>query len=93
MYKPNFPLTMKFLFHTLLTCLSAKTTAFNEIPLKIQYLGYAILTKYDFNYSQALFSDLVSNVKKIHNGKNVAFLMYPRLLSYYLQKHVSKKGF
>ncbi|KAJ0920345.1 hypothetical protein HanRHA438_Chr05g0240291 [Helianthus annuus] len=33
MFKPNFPPPMKFLFHTLLTCLSNKTTAFNEIPL------------------------------------------------------------
>ncbi|MFS8033638.1 hypothetical protein Hanom_Chr17g01571901 [Helianthus anomalus] len=36
-FKPNFPAPMKFFFHTLLTCVSAKTTAFNEIPLKIQY--------------------------------------------------------
>ncbi|MFS7944742.1 hypothetical protein Hanom_Chr06g00515861 [Helianthus anomalus] len=73
MFKPNFPAPMKFFFHTLLTCLSTKTTAFNEIPLNIQYLGYAILTNYDFNYSQALFSDLVSNVKNIQKGKKAAF--------------------
>ncbi|MFS7962101.1 hypothetical protein Hanom_Chr08g00722691 [Helianthus anomalus] len=64
MFKPNFPPPMKFLFHTLLTCLSNKTTAFIEIPLKIQYLGYAIFTKADFNYSQALFTDLVNILKK-----------------------------
>ncbi|MFS8025097.1 hypothetical protein Hanom_Chr16g01470931 [Helianthus anomalus] len=80
MLKPNFPLLMKFFFHTLLTCLSAKTIAFNEIPLRIQYLGYAILTNSDFNNSQALLQDLVSNVKKIEKGKNATFLMYPRLL-------------
>ncbi|MFS7996312.1 hypothetical protein Hanom_Chr12g01128461 [Helianthus anomalus] len=45
MQKGNFTPPMKFLFHTLLTCLSNKTTAFNEIPLKIQYLGYAIMSK------------------------------------------------
>ncbi|MFS8020994.1 hypothetical protein Hanom_Chr16g01422281 [Helianthus anomalus] len=88
MYKPNFPPPKKFLFHTLLTCLSAKTTAFNEIPLNIQYLGYAILTKSDYNLSQALFSDLlndVKNVKKLKKGvRSNAFLLYPRLLSYYL---------
>ncbi|MFS7997768.1 hypothetical protein Hanom_Chr12g01145831 [Helianthus anomalus] len=50
MFKPKFPPPMKFLFHTLLTCLSNKSTAFNEILLKIQYLGYAILTKTNFNY-------------------------------------------
>ncbi|MFS7946193.1 hypothetical protein Hanom_Chr06g00533111 [Helianthus anomalus] len=51
MQKGEFPPTMKFLFHTLLTCVSNKTTAFNEIPLKIQYLGYAIMSKTYFNYS------------------------------------------
>ncbi|MFS8019862.1 hypothetical protein Hanom_Chr15g01408671 [Helianthus anomalus] len=65
MYKLNFPPPMKFFFDTLLTYLFAKITAFKEIPLKIQYLGYAILTKSDSNYSQPLFSDLVSNVNNI----------------------------
>ncbi|MFS7893746.1 hypothetical protein Hanom_Chr07g00623431 [Helianthus anomalus] len=51
MQKGEFPPPMKFLFHTLLTCVSNKTTAFDEIPLKIQYLGYAIIAKTDFNYS------------------------------------------
>ncbi|MFS8022335.1 hypothetical protein Hanom_Chr16g01438281 [Helianthus anomalus] len=41
--KGDFPPPMKILFHTLLICVSNKTTAFNEIPLKIQYLGYAIM--------------------------------------------------
>ncbi|MFS8002790.1 hypothetical protein Hanom_Chr13g01206231 [Helianthus anomalus] len=72
MYKPNFPPPMKFLFHTLLTCLSNKITAFNEMPLKILYLGYAILTNTGFNYSQLLFADLVNNLKNIKNEKNVA---------------------
>ncbi|MFS7943988.1 hypothetical protein Hanom_Chr06g00506711 [Helianthus anomalus] len=93
MYKPNFPPPMKFLFHTLLTCLSNKTTTFNEKPLKIHYLGYGILTKTDFNYSKELFTDLVNNLKNIKNGKNVAFLMFPRFLSYYPQKHVPQKAF
>ncbi|MFS7953596.1 hypothetical protein Hanom_Chr07g00620591 [Helianthus anomalus] len=41
--KGNFPPETRFLFHTLLLCVSNKTTYFNEIPLKIQNLGYAIL--------------------------------------------------
>ncbi|MFS7986790.1 hypothetical protein Hanom_Chr11g01014381 [Helianthus anomalus] len=35
MQKGEFPPLMKFLFHTLLTCVSNKTTAFNEISLKV----------------------------------------------------------
>ncbi|MFS7911459.1 hypothetical protein Hanom_Chr02g00118331 [Helianthus anomalus] len=93
MFKPNFPPPMKFLFYTLLTCLSNKTTAFNKIPLNIQYLGYAILNKTDFNYSQALFTNMVNNLKNVKNGKNVAFLMLLRFLSYYLQKKLPQKAF
>ncbi|MFS7986753.1 hypothetical protein Hanom_Chr11g01013991 [Helianthus anomalus] len=63
MQKREFPPPMKFLLHTLLTCVSNKATTFNEIPLKIQYLGYAIMSKTDFNYSQEIFNDLVKNVK------------------------------
>ncbi|MFS8007412.1 hypothetical protein Hanom_Chr14g01260711 [Helianthus anomalus] len=88
-FKPNFPADMKFFFHTLLLCLSAKTTAFNEIPLSIRYLGYAILTKSDFKFSQVLFNDLVSNFNNMKKGK--CFLMHPRLLSIYIQSQVSKK--
>ena len=69
MQKGEFPPPMKFLFHTLLTCVSNKTTAFNEIPLKIQYLGYAIMSKTYFNYSQALFTDLVNNGKMLKKRK------------------------
>ncbi|MFS7912262.1 hypothetical protein Hanom_Chr02g00127991 [Helianthus anomalus] len=73
---------MKFLFHTLLTCVSNKTTAFNEIPLKIQYLGYTIMSKTDFNYSQEIFTDLVKNVKNIKEKKPQAFLLFPRFLCF-----------
>ncbi|MFS7911461.1 hypothetical protein Hanom_Chr02g00118351 [Helianthus anomalus] len=73
MFKPNFPPPMKFLFYTLLTCLSNKTTAFNKIPLNIQYLGYAILNKTDFNYSQALFTNMVNNLKNIKMGRMLLF--------------------
>ncbi|MFS7947190.1 hypothetical protein Hanom_Chr06g00545201 [Helianthus anomalus] len=49
--KGDSPPPMKFVFHTLLISVSNKTT-FNEIPLKIQYLGYAIMAEVDFNYSK-----------------------------------------
>ncbi|MFS8006309.1 hypothetical protein Hanom_Chr14g01247721 [Helianthus anomalus] len=93
MKKGEFPPHMKILFHTLLTCVSNKTTAFNEIPLKIQYLGYAIMTKTNFNYSQALFTDLVNNVKNVKEKKPTTFMFFPRFLSYYLQKKITKQTF
>src|ERR1044071_466790 len=35
-FKKFFPPVMKFFFHTLLLCVFAKSTSFNEIPLRIQ---------------------------------------------------------
>src|SRR5581483_6060055 len=93
LYKKFFPPVMKFFFHTLLLCASAKTTSFNEIPLRIQYLGYAMLSDSDFNLSQGLFLDLVSNVKAIKSGSNNAFLLYPRILSVILQKILPENDF
>ncbi|KAJ0870631.1 hypothetical protein HanRHA438_Chr11g0502661 [Helianthus annuus] len=82
--KGYFPPATRFLFHTLLMCVSNKTTSFNEIPLKIQNLGYTILQDEDFNYSQEIFNDLVKNVE------NKSFLLFPRFLSYYFEKKFSK---
>ncbi|MFS8007818.1 hypothetical protein Hanom_Chr14g01265451 [Helianthus anomalus] len=87
--KGDFPPPMKFLFHTLLICVSNKTTVFNEIPLKIQYLGYAIMAGVDFNYSQEIFNDMVKNINNTKQKKK-PFLLFPRFLSYYLQQKIPK---
>ena len=82
--KGYFPSATRFLFHTLLLCVSNKTTSFNEIPLKIQNLGYAILQEENFNYSREIFKDLVNN------AETKSFLLFPRFLSYYFEKKFSK---
>ncbi|KAJ0521289.1 hypothetical protein HanIR_Chr10g0469181 [Helianthus annuus] len=82
--KGFFPPATRFLFHTFLVCISNKTTSFNEISLKIQNLGYAILQGENFNYSQVIFNDLVKNVE------TKSFLLFPRFLSYYFEKKFSK---
>ncbi|MFS7940311.1 hypothetical protein Hanom_Chr05g00462941 [Helianthus anomalus] len=66
-------------------CASNKTTSFNEMPLKIQCLGYAILNNKDYNYSQEIFNDMVKNVD------NKTFLLFPRFLSYYFEQKFEKK--
>ncbi|MFS7961961.1 hypothetical protein Hanom_Chr08g00721081 [Helianthus anomalus] len=81
--KGSFPSATRFLFHTLLMCVSNKTTAFNEIPLKIQYLGYAILQDENFNYSQVIFNDLVKKC-----GENNFFIV-----SKVFELLLSEKGF
>ncbi|MFS8016624.1 hypothetical protein Hanom_Chr15g01370751 [Helianthus anomalus] len=82
--KGFFPSATRFLFHTLLMCDSNKTTSFNEIPLKIQNLGYALLQEENFNYSKVIFNDLVKIVE------TKSFLLFPRFLSYYFEKKFSK---
>src|ERR1043165_6880308 len=52
-----------------------------------------MLSNSDFNLSQGLFMDLVSNVKAIKSGSNNAFLIYPRILSVILQKVLPEKVF
>jgi hypothetical protein len=52
-----------------------------------------MLSDSDFNLSQGLFMDLVSNVKAIKSGSNNAFLIYPRILSVILQKVLPEKVF
>ncbi|MFS7907227.1 hypothetical protein Hanom_Chr01g00068811 [Helianthus anomalus] len=93
MQKGIFPPPMKFMFHTLLICVSTKTTAFIEIPLKIQYLGYAIMLKTDFNYSQALFTDLVNNVKNVKEKKKHNFSCVPKVLKLLFKTKTSCKSF
>ena len=52
----------------------------------MQYLGYAILTKSNFIFSQILFNDIVNNHNNIAKGKG--FLIHPRFLSLYLQNQL-----
>ncbi|MFS7947266.1 hypothetical protein Hanom_Chr06g00546191 [Helianthus anomalus] len=85
--------SIKFFFHTLLVCLSANTTSFNENPLKTQYLGYVILTNTDYRLSQTLFMDMVANIKTIKRQTSNPFLLYPWLLSVYLQKVLKQENF
>ncbi|MFS8033735.1 hypothetical protein Hanom_Chr17g01573101 [Helianthus anomalus] len=90
LFKPKFPPKMNFFFHTLLVFLSLKTTSFNKIPLKARYLGYAILRNLNHKLSHILFLDLVANLRAIKQGTCNPFLIYPRLLSFYL-KNVLRK--
>ncbi|MFS7997508.1 hypothetical protein Hanom_Chr12g01142621 [Helianthus anomalus] len=78
-FKSNFPPEMKSFFHILLICLSTKTTSFNELPLKTQYLGICYFENANYQLSQTPFLDMVGNVKARKRGTTKIFLMYPRL--------------
>ncbi|GKC34390.1 hypothetical protein Tco_1046774, partial [Tanacetum coccineum] len=73
-YKSFFSPQWKFLIHTILQCLSAKTTAWNEFSSTMASAIICLATNQKFNFSKYIFESMVKNLKNV-SGK---FLMYPR---------------
>ncbi|GJX66379.1 putative ribonuclease H-like domain-containing protein [Tanacetum coccineum] len=74
-YKAFFSPQWKFLFHTILQCLSAKTIAWNEFSSTIASAIICLATNQKFNFSKYIFESMVKNLDNA--GK---FLMYPRFV-------------
>ncbi|GJW30168.1 hypothetical protein Tco_0047043 [Tanacetum coccineum] len=72
-YKAFFSPQWKFLIHTILQCLSAKTTSWNEFSSTMASAIICLATNQIFNFSKYIFDNMV----KILEG-GVKFLMYPR---------------
>ncbi|GJR01582.1 putative ribonuclease H-like domain-containing protein [Tanacetum coccineum] len=72
-YKAFFSPQWKFLIHTVLQCLSAKTTAWNEFSSTMASAIICLTTNQKFNFSKYIFESMVKNLDNV--GK---FLMYPR---------------
>ncbi|GKB43047.1 hypothetical protein Tco_0887989 [Tanacetum coccineum] len=73
-YKAFFSPQWKFLIHTILQCLSAKTTAWNEFSSTMASAIICLATNQKFNFSKYIFESMVKNLENV-SGK---FLMYPR---------------
>ncbi|GKD64007.1 hypothetical protein Tco_1306115 [Tanacetum coccineum] len=73
-YKAFFSPQRKFLIHTILQCLSAKTTAWNEFRSTMTSAIICLATNQKFNFSKYIFESIVRNLDNL-SGK---FLMYPR---------------
>ncbi|GJY50513.1 putative ribonuclease H-like domain-containing protein, partial [Tanacetum coccineum] len=73
-YKAFFSPRWKFLIHTILQCLSAKTTAWNEFSSTMASAIICLATNQKFNFSKYIFESLVKNLENV-SGK---FLMYLR---------------
>ncbi|GJS28624.1 putative ribonuclease H-like domain-containing protein [Tanacetum coccineum] len=71
-YKAFFSPQWKFLIHTILQCLSAKTTAWNEFSSTMASAIICLATNQKFNFSKYIFESMVKNLDNA--GK---FLMYP----------------
>ncbi|GJZ98190.1 hypothetical protein Tco_0670643 [Tanacetum coccineum] len=82
-YKAFFSPQWKFLIHTILQCLSAKTTAWNEFSSTMASAVICLATNQKFNFSKYIFDNMVKNLKG-----GVKFLMYPRFVQVFLDKQV-----
>ncbi|GKC90233.1 hypothetical protein Tco_1150882 [Tanacetum coccineum] len=82
-YKAFFSPQWKFLIHTILQCLNAKTTAWNEFSSTMVSAIICLATNKKFNFSKYIFESMVKNV-----DSSVKFLMYPRFVQVFLDKQV-----
>ncbi|GJT17868.1 hypothetical protein Tco_0876574 [Tanacetum coccineum] len=83
-YKAFFSPQWKFLIHTILQCLSSKTTAWNEFSSTMASAIICLATNQKFNFSKYIFESMVKNLENV-SGK---FLMYPRFIQVFLDKQI-----
>nr|GEW02893.1 ribonuclease H-like domain-containing protein [Tanacetum cinerariifolium] len=67
----------KYLIHTIMQCLSPKSTGFNEFSSNIATALVCLATNRTYNFSKMIFDGMVKNI----NSKTSKFLMYPRFLT------------
>nr|GFC65349.1 hypothetical protein [Tanacetum cinerariifolium] len=82
-YKAFFSSQWKFLIHTILQCMSAKRTSWNEFSSSIVSAIICLSSGRKFNFSRYIFDNLVRNVDSPSK-----FYMYPRFLQLMIRKQV-----
>nr|GEZ85845.1 hypothetical protein [Tanacetum cinerariifolium] len=73
-YKAFFSSQWKFLIHTILQCLSAKTTSWNEFSSTMASAVICLATNQKFNFSRYILLSLVKNIEA-----GVPFFMFLRV--------------
>ncbi|GKA09660.1 hypothetical protein Tco_0688991 [Tanacetum coccineum] len=73
--KGQFSHQWKFLIHTIMQCLSPKSTGFNEFSSNIATAIVCLATNRVYNFSKMIFDGMVRNIKS-----KVKFLMFPRFI-------------
>ncbi|GJS18851.1 hypothetical protein Tco_0413323 [Tanacetum coccineum] len=71
-YKAFFSPQWKFLIHTILQCLSSKTTAWNEFCSTMDSTISCLATNQKFNLSRYIFESMVTNLDNVDNVANKA---------------------
>ncbi|GJV18007.1 hypothetical protein Tco_1363330 [Tanacetum coccineum] len=82
-YKAFFSPQWKFLIHTILQCLSAKTTAWNEFSSTMASAIICLANNQKFNFSKYIFESMIKNLDNA-----VKFLMYPRFVQVFLDNQL-----
>ncbi|GJU95254.1 hypothetical protein Tco_1320010 [Tanacetum coccineum] len=82
--KPFFSPQWKYLIHTILQCLSSKSTAWNEFGTNIASAVICLAKNQKFNFSKLIFDGMLRNLDP--NSKK--FLMYPRFLQLFLNNQI-----
>ncbi|GJR62117.1 putative ribonuclease H-like domain-containing protein [Tanacetum coccineum] len=72
-YKAFFSPQWKFLIHTILQCLSAKTTTWNEFSSNVAFAIICLANNQKFNFSKYIFESMMKNLDSA-----VKFLMKPK---------------
>ncbi|GJT86275.1 hypothetical protein Tco_1067992 [Tanacetum coccineum] len=83
-YKAFFSPQWKFLIHTILQCLSAKTTAWNEFSSTMASAIICLATNQKFNFSKYIFESMMKNLENVSSK----FLMYLRFVQVFLEKQL-----
>nr|GEY81826.1 hypothetical protein [Tanacetum cinerariifolium] len=73
--KGQFSHQLKFLIHTIMQCLSPKSTGFNDFSSNIATAVVCMATNRVYNFSKMIFDCMVRTV----NNKGSKFFMYPRV--------------
>ncbi|GJW51749.1 putative ribonuclease H-like domain-containing protein [Tanacetum coccineum] len=84
-YKAFFSPQWKFFIHTILQCLSSKTTAWNEFSSIVASAIICLATNQKFNFSKYIFDSMVKNLDNA--GK---FLMYPRFVQVFVNQQLEE---
>ncbi|GJW57851.1 hypothetical protein Tco_0104582 [Tanacetum coccineum] len=74
----------KYLIHTILYCLSSKSTSWNEFSTNIASAVICLATNQKFNFSKLIFDGMLRNL----DTSKKKFLMYPRFLMVFLNNQI-----
>ncbi|GJW20919.1 hypothetical protein Tco_0031541 [Tanacetum coccineum] len=90
-YKAFFSPQWKFLIHTILQCLSSKTTAWNEFSSTMASAIICLATNQKFNFSKYIFESMVKNLENVSGLYFLNFFIDPRIIRE--QSIASYKGY